>query len=140
MSADNYEGPRCGSDVRDGMYQYPALAAGAIIDLSDWAGEYIEISWIPAAGELLLYGFFTTAALATTGFDATTVSGTPGVIVPTAPKRLEGAAPSPQVTVPRTHLHLRIEPASGSGLCTVNHAEAAKQPPGSGGVANPPAS
>lgn len=139
MSADNYEGPRCGSDVRDGAYQYPALDTGDnVIDLTAWAGEYVEISWVPPAGELLLYGFFVDQTTAEAGFDSSTASGSPGAKVNTAPKRLENG--SVQVTVPRTRLWLRLEASANTGLCTVHHAEAAKQPPGSGGVASPPAS
>lgn len=138
MSADNYEGPRCGADVRDGAYQYPALDTGDnVIDLTPWAGEYVELSWITVGVGLLLYGFFVDQTAAEAGFDPTTASGSPGVKVPTAPKRLESG--SVQVTVPRTRLWLRLEASVSTGLCTVHHAEAAKQPPGSGGVANPPA-
>lgn len=142
MSADNNEGPRCGSDSHDGAYQYPALASGsggAVIDLSAWAGEYIDITWIPPAGQLLYYGFSVDATDAELVFDDSTATdpGVAGTKVERAPKKLTGAVGLVSVTVPRERLFLRLESSADTGICDVHHAEASKQSPASGGPGNP---
>jgi hypothetical protein len=110
--------PSCGSDTHDGAFDWPALAAGAVVNLTAYAGEYIEITWIPAATtDYLEYGSFATQALATTGFDAATDSGTPGVLVPTAPSFLP--AGFVQRLVDPRRPWLRVEPSAGTGRCVV---------------------
>jgi len=149
MSADNNIGPRCGdASTREGAFQFPALDdTGEVLNLALWAGEYVEILWLPEPDDPdneydlgdapLLYGFFRTKALAVVGFDPTTASVADGAseiglvvdgavtgIVATAPSRLE-SGPA-QITVPRSHPFLRVEAeAAGSGLCLVRHAEGA---------------
>lgn len=141
MSADNNEGPRNGSGDHDGAYQYPALASGAggaVIDLSDWKGEYIDITWIPPGTEILYYGFSVDQAGAETVFALTaTDPAITGTRVARAPKKLTAAVGFVSVTVPRDRLFLRLEASADTGSCDVHHAEASQQPPASGGVGNP---
>lgn len=140
MSFDNYAGPRMLSDdhsaahtIRAGAYQYPALDTdGAVVDLSAWKNEYVELSWYPVDGVVLLYGFFKTAEEADpaegTAFDTTTssddvVGEEPVGKIANAPARLSGSREAIRITVPPSHPFLRIEAASGTGWCLVRHAE-----------------
>lgn len=142
MSFDNYAGPRMLSadhseahQIRAGVYQFPALGTdGAVIDLSAWKNEHIELAWYPdvdeySAGEPLLYGFFKSedeaAPESDPAFDTTTSSDEGEGIekVANAPARLSGSREAIRITVPPSHPFLRIEAASGTGWCLVRHAE-----------------
>ncbi len=126
-------GPRMGTQrPRDGVYQFPELdTGGAVVDLTAWAGELVEIAWYPAEDEYatsdrLLYGFVRTAEAATPDpdpvFDTTTAST--DSVVAAAPARLSAQREFVRVTVPRSHPFLRVEAESAAGLVTVHHAEA----------------
>lgn len=132
MSVDRVIGPRMGVlKPQDGVHQYPELDGdGAVLNLTTWAGETVEIAWYPsvdeyAATDRLLYGFFRTEAAATPApdpvFDTTTASTTGPVAA--APARLSAQREFVRVTVPRAHPFLRIQAENAAGLCTVHHVE-----------------
>ncbi len=122
MSADNLPGHSCGTETDDGAYQFPALDAASprVINLTDWAGDFVEIQWDGAVK--LYYGFFATQAAADGGFDKATATADHGAKVPTAPGWVN-AASDKQGRVPKTRCFLRLEPVSGTGRCLVRQAE-----------------
>lgn len=130
MSADNVVGHRIGGDgqlgQRSGAYQFTALGTGgAVMDVSDWKAEYIDLVWKPATSDsdVLYYGFFPDLAAAVAGFDAATSSsgGPPVALVPTAPDFVErGRTP---VTIPMHHKFLRVQASANTGRCVVRASE-----------------
>lgn len=121
-AADKLPGPRCGTAVRDGAFQDPALAGGKVWDLSAWIGEWVVIEWGDEATDKLYYGFFASEAAATTGFDATTVSASAGTKVNTAPRWIK-IGDERHVMVERDRPWIRVQPKAGTARVYVGNAD-----------------
>lgn len=133
-------GPRMSAGVaagdankRDGVFQFPALAAaaGVALDLTEWQGAHIRIRWKPTSvagtlSDVLYYGFFATLSEATAAdaFDLTAANADDDDVSdakPDAPDWLEPGSTDEQV--PPGRPFLRLQPAVTTGRCIVRHAE-----------------
>lgn len=127
-SAENIPGPRNGDTVlanKKGGFVFTVLNAARVIDLTPWKGQYIKIKWKPAAAELLFFGFYDTVAAANAAtLDGTTTQATePTVTIAHAADWLSAELPLEHMQVPFDCPVLKIIPSTGSGRCTIRHAE-----------------